>query len=133
MSLSTWEQEVLDSIKKGLASSDPTLVARLAIFTRLASGEEMPAWERIRAGSRHSRPRPRPPHRDEMRRGAGWLYRHLGLQRAMVLLWLVITVAMIAVALAYNRDGSHGACTKSWTMLCTDAAPASSGSAPGIP
>ena len=37
-SLSAWEQQALNSIKDGLASSDPTLVARLAIFTRLASG-----------------------------------------------------------------------------------------------
>ena len=42
MSLSPWEQHALDSIKDRLASSDPTLVARLTIFTRLASDEEMP-------------------------------------------------------------------------------------------
>ena len=46
MSLSAWEQQALDSIKDGLASADPTLVARLTILTRLASGEEMPARER---------------------------------------------------------------------------------------
>ena len=48
---SAWEQQALNSIKDGLASSDPTLVARLAIFTRLASGEEMPACEKIHVGS----------------------------------------------------------------------------------
>jgi hypothetical protein len=50
-SLSAWEQQVLNSIKDGLASSDPTLVARLAIFTRLASGEQMAAREKIHVGS----------------------------------------------------------------------------------
>ena len=50
MGLSSWEQDALDSIKDRLASSDPTLVARLNIFARLASGEEMPAREKIRAG-----------------------------------------------------------------------------------
>ena len=52
MSLSAWEQQAMDSIKEGLAGSDPMLVARLAIFTRLASSEEMPPRERIQAGSR---------------------------------------------------------------------------------
>ena len=47
MSLSPWGQHALDSIKDRLASSDPTLVARLTIFTRLASDEEMPAREKI--------------------------------------------------------------------------------------
>ena len=48
MSLSAWEQQALDSIKDGLAGSDPTLVARLTIFTRLASDEEMPTRRRSR-------------------------------------------------------------------------------------
>ena len=60
MSLSAWEQQVLDSIKDRLASSDPTLVARLTIFARLASGEEMPAREKIQARSREAVRRSRP-------------------------------------------------------------------------
>ena len=48
MSLSAWEQNALDSIKDGLASSDPTLAARLTIFARLASGEEMRPVRRSR-------------------------------------------------------------------------------------
>ena len=69
-SLSAWEQQALNSIKDGLASSDPTLVARLAIFTRLASGEEMPAREKIHVGSRRAvlRSGPEPRH---TRRQAG--------------------------------------------------------------
>ena len=46
MSLSPWEQHSLDSIKDGLAGSDPGLAALMATFTRLASGEEMPAVSR---------------------------------------------------------------------------------------
>ena len=49
MSLSAWEQDALDSIKNGLADADPALVARLAMFTRLASGEDMPVREKIQA------------------------------------------------------------------------------------
>ena len=46
MSLSAREQQALDSIKSGLAGSDPELAALLSAFTRLASGEEMPDRER---------------------------------------------------------------------------------------
>ena len=52
MSLSAWEQDALDSIKHGLADSDPELVAQLAMFTRLASGEDMPVREKIQAVKR---------------------------------------------------------------------------------
>ena len=48
MSLSAWEQQALDSIKDGLAGTDPKLAALLATFDRLASGEEMPAARRSR-------------------------------------------------------------------------------------
>ena len=116
MSLSTREQQALDSIKDDLAGGDPALVARLTIFTRLASGEEMPAREKVQAGwrraVRRSRPKPRrtrPP------------YRRLGLQQAVLLLWFVITVALIAIALACNRAGSQGTCTGSWPTSCTGA------------
>jgi hypothetical protein len=125
MSLSAWEQNVLDSIKDKLASSDPTLVARLTIFARLASGEEMPAREKIEVGSR------RVVRRSPTTAGpTPGVYQRLGLQQAALLLWLVTTVALIAVALASNR-GSQGACTGSWVTFCTSAASASS--AQGIP
>src|ERR1700722_16158746 len=84
MSLSTWEQQALDSIKDDLAGCDPALVARLTIFTRLASGEGMPAGENIHVGSRRAvrRSRPEPGH---SRRP----YQRLGLEQAVMLLWLV--------------------------------------------
>ena len=116
MSLSGREQDALDSIKDGLASSDPTLVARLTIFARLASGEEMPAREKIDA---------RPPH-------TGRANQRLGLpQTVPMLVWLVTTIALIAVALICNRGGSQGTCTRSWATFCTSAASAAN-SAPGI-
>ncbi len=109
MSLSGWEQNALDAIKDGLASSDPTLVARLTRFARLASGEEMPTREKIPAGSRPSRPKAGQPRPAEQ---------HRGLQRAALLLWLVTTVALIAVALVHNRGGEV-TCTGSWGTFCT--------------
>jgi hypothetical protein len=119
-SLSAWEQQVLNSIKDGLASSDPTLVARLAIFTRLASGEEMPAREKIRVGSRRTvlRSGPQPQHTRRQ-------------QTVPPLLWLVTTVALIVVALVCNRGGSPGTCTGSWGTSCTGATSAAH-SAQGI-
>ena len=116
MSLSTWEQQALDSIKDDLAGCDPALVARLTIFTRLASGEAMPAGEKIHVGSRRAvrRSRPEPGH---SRRP----YQRPGLQQAVMLLWLVTTVALIAIALACNNGGSQGTCTRSWATFCTGA------------
>jgi len=48
MSLSASKQQALDSIEATLTSSDPKLAALLAIFARLAPGEEMPVRERVR-------------------------------------------------------------------------------------
>ncbi len=127
MSLSAWEQQALDSIKDGLARSDPRLAGRLTIFTRLAFGEEMPAREKIHVGSRRAVGRSRPEPLRTRR-----VYQRLGLQQAALLLWLVTTVALIAVALAYNRGGSQGTCTGSWATFCANATSAAN-SAPGIP
>ena len=114
MSLSTWEQQALDSIKDDLAGCDPALVARLTIFTRLASGEAMPAGEKVHVGSRRAVRRSRPEPRHTRRP-----YQRLGLQQAVMLLWLVTTVALIAIALACNHGGSQGTCTRSWATFCT--------------
>ena len=119
-SLSDWEQQALNSIKDGLASSDPTLVARLAIFTRLASGEEMPAREKIQVGSRRAVLRSGPEPRYTRRQ-----------QAVPPLLWLVTTVALIAVALVCNSGGSPGTCSGSRATFCTGATSAAH-SAPGI-
>lgn len=136
MSLSAWEQQALDSIKEGLASSDPTLVARLAIFSRLASGEDMPAREKIQVGSgravRRSYPVLGHPRRSGEPGHAPLIYQRLGLQRAAVLLWLVIALALIAVALVFNRDGTTRACTGTWATFCSSASSAPK-SAQGIP
>ena len=110
MSPSTSQQQALDSIKDDLASGDPTLAARLTIFTRLASGEEMPAREKIHVGSQlavlRSGPEPRHARRREV---------------VPPLLWLVTTVVLITVALVCNRGGSQGTCTGSWATFCTSA------------
>lgn len=115
MSFSAWEQDALDSIKNGLAESDPALAARLAIFTRLASGEAMPARDTLQAASERLA---RHPARQAPARRTGWMYQRLGLGRTLLLVWLITTTALIAAALASSRVGSHLNCTGTWGTLC---------------
>ena len=115
MSLSPWEQDALDSIKNGLADSDPGLVVRLAMFTRLASGEAMPVRDTLQAVSQRV-----------VRRGAGAAagsYQRLNLGRVMLLVWLITTLALIAAALATSR-ASAGTCAGSTSALCRGASTA---------
>jgi hypothetical protein len=126
MSPSAWEQDTLDSIKNGLADSDPALVARLAMFTRLASGEAMPVREKIQVASKRMTRRParRPPARRAGAQRTGRVYQRLGLQWTMLLVWLVTTTALIAAALASSRVGGHFNCTGTWGALCDRASSA---------
>jgi hypothetical protein len=124
MSLSAWEQQALDSIRDGLADSEPKLAALLATFTRLESGEEMPAREEIQAGSRQAAHRPRRKGRHRARRHVRRVYRHLGYQRAALLVWLLITVVLSAVAVVLNAGAGHGTCMGSWSAICSHSAPA---------
>ena len=94
-SLTERESQALDAIGHGLAGSDPRLASMLNIFGRLAAGEEMPERENIR-GRR--------------------LYPRLGLQQAM-LLWVVITAGILAVALVLSTSG-HKGCIQSMGTAC---------------
>ena len=106
----------------------------LNIFSRLAAGEEMPVRERIRV--RRGRPgahRPRlawrHPHRGTVFPQPRRLYPHLGLPLAMVLLWVVISAGMVAVALVLNTSG-HQACTRSMGTACLSPGPTAAPVAP---
>jgi hypothetical protein len=117
MSLSAREQRALDSIKDGLAGSDAQLTALLSTFTRLASDEEMPDREKIRACSAQAHAR--------LRR-AQWRSRVRSavcqeFQRAALLLWLLTSAALLAVALALNAG--HHACTGTAAAVCVHRAP----------
>lgn len=124
MSLSSWERQALDSIKDGLARSDPRLAALLGTFTRLASTEDMPAQEKIAASARRTVPCSQRKPRQRGRAGAGACacsrssLRLIDPQWALMLLWLVITVAMITVAVLSNRGAGGGTCTGSWPPIC---------------
>ena len=116
MSLNAWEQQALDSIKDGLTGSDPDLAALLSAFTRLESDEDMPDRENIQAGQcRALRRLRRARHRATWRR----MGRRLGIQRAALLLWLLTTAALIAVALALNNSGDHAPCVGRAGAVCT--------------
>lgn len=104
MSLSAREQLALNSITDRLANSDPDLAALLATFSRLASGEEMPAAEKLMVGWRRG-----------LRERASRIVRRLGLGGAAMLLWLAITIALIATGVALsNSGGSQSACPETW-------------------
>ena len=127
MSLSAREQQALDSIKNDLSGSDPELAALLSAFNRLASDEEMPNREKIHAGSRRALRRLRRARkRSSLRRAC----RRLGLQRAVMLLWLLTTAALIAVAVALNSGGGPGTCAETVPIACIGPSPEHS---PGSP
>jgi hypothetical protein len=108
MGLSPREQHALDSIKDRLAGSDPELAALLGTFTRLTSGEEMPDREPVQLRNR------RPPHQGKLSGHAYRVYHRLGFHRVALLLWLVITVALITTAMAFDRSSQDGC---SWVAI----------------
>ena len=126
MSLRPKEQQALASIEDGLAGSDPKLASLLATFARLASDEEMPVREKIRA-IRHRATRR--PHRNQSqrrgnaRRDARRLCLRLGWPQTMLLVWLAVTIALVAVALIFNRGSRNGPCAESRPMACAQQAP----------
>jgi hypothetical protein len=122
MSLSTWELQALDSIKDGLAGSDPDLATLLTTFTRLAADEEMPARATLQARSRRAIQRSR----RSGRRGAEQAGQAYQRSRHAVLTWLLVTMVMIGAALALSRGNSQAACSGSvFGPACANPAPAS--------
>jgi hypothetical protein len=124
MSLSAWEQQALDSIRDGLAGSDPELAGLLTTFTRLAADEAMPVRATLRARSRRAFQRSR----RRARRGrdqVGQAYLRLR-SRYAVLAWLLVTMVMIGVAVALSQGDGPSACAGSWWgATCASAAPVS--------
>ena len=93
----------------------------LTIFSRLAAGEEMPARETVRV--QRGRPAARRPRRARRHpRGialpqARRLYPRLGLQQALLLLWVVTSAGALAVALVLSTSGHQG-CIQSMGTAC---------------
>jgi hypothetical protein len=122
VSVSERERQALGSIEHDLAGSDPALASMLGIFSRLTSSEVMPADEKIRIrGGRPAAYHPRRARRHP-RQGIALsqprrLYARLGWQQAMLLLWVVISAGLLAVALVLNNCG-HKACIRSMGTAC---------------
>jgi hypothetical protein len=133
MSLSTQEQRALQSIDEDLSGSAPKLVSLLATFTRLARDEEMPGHERIGTSGQPRGPRsPRPGRYRCHAWRARMLSRPPTLQRAGLLLWLVITICLVAVALTVNRNGASArTCMNPWLVACGAPAPTHTPRKPG--
>jgi hypothetical protein len=100
MSPVRWEHQALDSIQSALGYTDPKLASLLATFTRLAASKEMPAHEKVRSFSGPPAAPPpvtpapgKVPHRDR------------SLQLAVILIWLITSIAMITVAVILSRGG----------------------------
>jgi hypothetical protein len=121
MSLSAREQHALDSIETALTGSDPDLAVLLATFGRLTSGEEMPGREKILGTRWWYRPRGRPWSRAWGLVRRGW--RRLGWPRTGLLLWIVVSVGLIALAPVINR-GSQRTCPAAWAAACARLVPA---------
>jgi hypothetical protein len=122
MSLNEPQRQALGSIEDGLAGSDPRLASMLNIFSRLAADEEMPVREKIRVQRGRTAAHRRRRARWHPRRGialpqARRRYPRLGWQQAMLLLWVVISAALVAVALVLNTSG-HKACIPSMGTAC---------------
>jgi hypothetical protein len=121
MSFTELERQTLGSIADGLAGSDPRLASMLNIFSRLAAGEEMPAGEKIRIRGRPAVLRPRRarrrPRRGTARPRPRRLHPRLGRQQAMLLLWAVISAALLSIALALNTS-SPNTCIQSMGTVC---------------
>jgi len=122
MSLTEPETQALGFIEHALAGSDPRLASMLNIFSWLAVGEEMPAREKTRARrGRLAAHRPRRARRHP-RQGIALPqsrqpYARLGWQQAMLLLWVVVSAGLLAIALALNTSG-HNACIQSMGTAC---------------
>lgn len=130
MILNQPDRQTLGSIADRLAGSDPKLASMLNIFSRLAAGEAMPVHETIRVRwgrpTAHRPRRTRRPRRSIALRQERQPYPRLGRQQAvLLLLWAVISAAVLAVVLLLN-PGSHKACVQPMGTACP-AAPSHSG------
>ena len=125
MSLSARDRQALGSIEDQLTGFDPQLASLIATFTRLASGEEMPAREDIREGGPRLRTRAAA---GDTAAGTPFAFsrrtgRRPGLQPALYLLWLTVAITLVTVTLAINYGGGTGSCTQSWAAVCAGQVP----------
>ncbi len=123
MTLNPWEERALASINGQLTETDPDLAALLDTFGRLAEGEQMPPREAVRSRSRRV---PRRPGRARRHSRDGIARRsllRLAPGQIALLLWVVISLSLIAVGVALSREGSRASCTVALPLTCASSVP----------
>jgi hypothetical protein len=130
VSLSAHDRRELGAIEQELAASDPQLAAMLSTFSRLAADEAMPGRERIPAGEPPTATQAAFglfPHRPARRVPPGPERRHRLvrlLRLSPVAAWLVISAALITVAVLLSHSGGNGTCARMLATACVTYGPA---------
>jgi hypothetical protein len=121
MSISEREQQALASIEGDLVASGAELAAKLAMFTRLTAGEEMPprerVWRAVRVPTVPSATAAQVSSDPERPRILHMLSRRV----AFRVLLLVLVIASLALAVTLSRGGRRVMCTVSSTAACQHA------------
>jgi len=107
MSLSVHEKHALRSLENRLSGSDPGLASRLAMFTQLTAGEDMPAREKIQTGWRRAIRRSRGSRWRPLRGMARRWPARVTRQGVGLVLAFVLAFALLAGA-ATLSGGGHG-------------------------
>jgi hypothetical protein len=122
MSLPARDRRALESISEGLAGSDTGLVRLLSMFTHLAEGEEMPSREQIPASLvGAARYRARSGRRLGSSPGGSHGRSRLGFGAMLMLLWLMLTAVLIALAVTLG-SGGNAVCPHTGLSGCARAA-----------
>jgi hypothetical protein len=109
VSLSSHDRNVLAWISADLTGSDPDLAAMLGTFAQLTAADEMPAREQLR--SRWPRASRWPP-----------AWRRPGPAQILIMVWLLITAAMVTVAVTLSGTGT-ARCNPLWARACAEPTP----------
>ena len=116
MSLADRDRNALGAISAELAAADPDLAAFMALFSRLAADDAMPAIEQIRgrAGRRRSQARRSQARRRKQPLSRGVMARPGRARRAaawpLMIVWLVMAVSLIATGTALSTRAGPGSC-----------------------
>lgn len=102
MSLSAHDRRALDLIGDDLAGSDPHLAAMLSFFSRLADGEAVPGREPIRKVRQGE---PGQSFCVALTGHQGRCWRTMTAQYWAAVTWLVVSLALITIALVLSRVG----------------------------
>lgn len=132
MSISKREEQALASIEGDLVDSGPELAAKLAMFTRLTAGAEMPpretVWRAVRAPTVPSAPAAQVSSDPERPRTLHMLSRRV----ACRLLLLALAITFVALALTFSGGTGKGVCIVSSTACQQAHAPAPGQSGVGV-